>query len=152
MCTNCGLNLRTGICQKTSERVSSEKFWHRLAPAVLVVLLIAAVVQAQLTGIQFLFFFVLLWFGGVATTIGAELHDLEKGRTFVLCLVAWELLGLTRYVYGVSIGMQTFELMGIMMFVGPVLAIAFTFGKSDRSTGGSWLGSSSCGGGGGGCG
>ncbi len=105
ICTNCGYNLRTGEPWETTERASSEVFWWRLAPAVLVVFLVAALIQTQLTGIQFLFVF--LWFCGVATTIGAEFQELGKGRACLVCLAAWECLGLVRLVYGLSIGMQT---------------------------------------------
>lgn len=155
-CTNCGFNRRTGEVVTTTSRSSDETFWVRLTPAVIVVMLIGCVVQTQLGGIPFLLMYVFLGFAGAMVTVGAEFNGFGKARTFTLCLVAWELLGVVRFAYGTSIGMQNFGFLFGLMVIAPFFGATFAFGKADES-GSGWLGGSGCGGGGscgggGGCG
>lgn len=153
VCTNCGYNRRTKKKHLSSKEARSRTFWFRLAPAVLGAIVIMGLIQTQLSGFEFLSCYVLLSFAGTLTTIGADYKELGKERTFLLCLIAWELLGLVRYVYGISIGMENFELMFMAMVVVPAIGAAFVFSDSDGSGAGGWLFSSSCGSGcGGGCG
>jgi hypothetical protein len=101
-------------------------------------------------GRGFLIFFGFLGICGIATVIGSEFHNLGKGRTFVLCLIAFELIGGFRIYYGLSIGMQKFGFLPMMMVGMPVFGAMALFGKSKG--GGASDGSSCGGGGGGGCG
>lgn len=163
VCENCSYNKRTAEIQKATEDVANTKFWHRLVPGVAIVAVLACLVQTQLKGVEFLWFFGFLAFCGGATTIGADFHDLGKVRTFVACVVAFEIVAVVRIVYGMSIGMSQFDFLKVMMGACPFVGALFIFGNSNNSSNDSgWFfgggcGSScgsSCGGGGcgGGCG
>ena len=162
ICNNCGYNKRTAEVAKATAVAADITFWHRLVPAVAIVAVISCLVQTQMNGMEFLMLFAVLGICGFATAIGSEFHNLGKGRTFVLCLIAFEVIGIVRIMYGSSIGMHKFDYLTMMMFGMPFLGTMALFGKSGGGSNDSgWFGSScgsgsgsSCGGGcgGGGCG
>ena len=146
ICSNCGYNKRTAEVTKATALAADITFWHRLVPIVLIVSVISCLVQSQMDGGEFLMFFAFLGICGFATAIGSEFHDLGKGRTFVLSLIAFELIGGVRILYGQSIGMHKFDFLTMMMVGMPFLGAIALFGKSNGGSDNSgWFFGSSCG-------
>jgi uncharacterized membrane protein YgcG len=150
VCENCSYSRRTAEIQKSKDTT----FWYRLVPFVLIAAVLAYLVQTQLKGVEFLWFFVFFALCGGTTTIGAEFHDLGKFRTFVAWAIAFEIVGVVRILFGTSIGMTQFDFLKMMMVGCPFLGAIFLFGKSNNSDNSGWFFGSSCGSscGGGGCG
>lgn len=156
-CSDCGYSESEA---KTRRRVLDGEiiFRRRLVPIVSVIAVISCFVQSQMNGPLFLLFFVVLGLCGLITACVSQIHDISKTRVFVLCLIAFEVIGGARILYGVLIGMHRFKYLAWMMFVMPllgwaVLSINFsTRGRrrwSGRGDGGDWSygsGSGSCGG------
>jgi hypothetical protein len=161
VCSNCGYHQRTAEIDKAAVHTANIIFWRLLVPAAVIITGISCLIQTRMDGEEFLIFFAFLGICGMITVIGSEFHDLGKGRTFVLCLIAFEVIGVVRNMYGSFIGMHKFEYLMMMMIGMPFLGTMALFGKSvGRSNGSGWSGSSGgggcggggCGGGGGGCG
>ena len=153
ICENCGFNKRTAKIQKATEEAANAKFWRRLVPFILIVAVVSCLVQTQMKGVEFLWFFGFLAVCCGATTIGADFHDLGKVRTFVACVVAFEIVALVSIVYGLSVGMSQFDFLKMMMLGGPFVGALFIFRNSSNDDSGWFFGGSGCGSGcGGGCG
>ena len=155
--------------QKRVDREASAGWWEQKENQIIggicaATVVIAGICQTQLDGPAFLWFYLAI---GVACCIGFCFARLTACTTaaFIMPLVAFEAIGVIRYGYGVTQGMDRFSILGMMMLFGPfvIAAIAFLdqFADSSRSGSNSWGCScasscgSSCGGGGcggGGCG
>ena len=118
ICVNCSYSRRTAEIHKSKEAT----FWYRVVPCLLGVVVLTCLVQTQLRGVEFLWLFGFLGLCCGATTIGAGFYDLGKCRTFILCLIAFELVGFVRIQYGTSIGMENFDLLEMMVIVCPIAA------------------------------
>lgn len=113
-------------------------------------------------GPEFLFVYA-FWFAAVFVVVLA-LRKMGHDTPIVsgLGLVAFELLGVTRYLVGSAHGMHRWDMLWMMMFVGGCCFVfrAESFNGSGRSGGScgggfsisSCSGGGGCGGGGGGCG
>ena len=133
----------------------------------LLIILIAGVMQTQLNGPDFIVFYLVLGLLSGGTLLVMRLSKWSP-LTFVLIILAFEIVGLLRYAWGMSQGMQQFALLFKLMFYGPIgiLVIAHidaifegvgNGGGHGSSSGSSCSIGSSCGGGGcgsgcGGCG
>lgn len=125
----------------------------------LLVVVVAGAVQTQMNGPDFIGFYVVLGLLSGGTLLVLR-HSQCSPLAFVLIFLAFELIGLLRYAWGTSQGMQQFALLFKLMLFGPIgiLAVGYLdviIKESGNSSGyGSSCGGSSCGSscGGGGCG
>jgi uncharacterized membrane protein YgcG len=145
VCSNCGYDKRTAEVDKAAVHTADIIFWRLLVPVVAIIAVISCLIQTRLDGVGFLVFFAFLGICGMFTVIGSRFHNLEE-RTCFLCLITFELIGIVRIIYGLSIGMHRFEFLIAMMILIPVPIAA---AASDQGVLGSH-GGGGCGGGGGG--
>lgn len=106
--------------------------------------LFAAGIQRSLRGPDFLtlyFWFGVFCLGGV---IVARFTSCSTLAGLVVVVLAYELVGLARYQYGISHGMHRFGIMTTMMWMGP-LGAAFVAFMTFSGDGGSSFFSSGCG-------
>lgn len=122
-----------------------------------VMVLVGFKIQAQQVGPEFLGFYFVS--GILLVLIGRFLRAKTDSWIPVFAFVgAWELTGILRVLYGLNCGMKHFELLALMLVVGPLLMLLATVVSLSSRGNGSWgFGSgcsSSCGSscGGGGCG
>lgn len=156
ICENCSYSRRTAEIQKSKDAT----FWYRVVPGVMAAAVLMCLAQTQLGSVEFLLLFGFLGLCCGATTIGAGIYDLGKPRTFMVCLIAFELVGFVRILYGTSNGRDNFGFVQMMMVGCPVgaslLFAIFNDGEDPDwfsfSSGGGCGGGSGCGGCGGGCG
>ena len=147
ICDNCGFSKRTVGLLKAKDDI----FRQRLVPCVLIAAVLACLVQTQLKGVEFLWLYSFLAICGGVTAIGADFHDLGKIRTFIACVILFEVVGVVRFLYGSSIGMEKFGFLFMMMAGYPLLGAMFLSKNANNGDDSGWfLGSSCCGGGGGG--
>lgn len=106
--------------------------------------LFAAAYQRSLRGPDFLTLY--FWFGVVCLggVIVARLTSCSTLAGLVVIVLAYELVGLARYQYGISHGMHRFGTMTTMMWMGP-LGAAFAAFMTFSGDGGGWFFSSGCG-------
>jgi hypothetical protein len=146
ICENCNYSKRTaGLL-----RAKDATFRQRLVPCVLIAALLVCLVQTQLKGVEFLWLYGFLALCGGATTIGADFHDLGEIRTFIACVIAFEVVGVVRFLYGTSIGMEKFGFLLMMMAGYPFLGAMFLSENANNSDDSGWFLGGSCGFGGGG--
>lgn len=151
VCENCSYSRRTAEIQKSKDAT----FWYRVVPYVLGVAVLTFLAQTQLGSVEFLFLFGFLGLCCGATTIGAGIYELGKPRTFMVCLIAFELVGFVRILHGTSNGSENFGFLQMMM-IGCPFGASFLFAifNDGEDVDSDWFSFSSggggCGGGGGG--
>ncbi len=116
----------------------------------------AAVYQCTLRGHEFTDFYLLFGVFCVIAIFIARNTSCSTLGALVVAVLAYELLGVVRYLYGITHGMHRFDTMSDLMWIGPFAGAMIAFMKGDGSGSSSF--SSGCGGscgggcGGGGCG
>lgn len=150
------------------------RFLRTQVPMAATVVVMVSLLQIAMAGPQFLATFGVCMLVAVGCVTAARKENGGKLTAVILWVFAIELIGLIRLAYGMSQGMQRFQILYALLIIVPfVLGIvallqsvswnmgAFSgysgYGRSSHSSSGFWAGSHSCSsgsscGGGGGCG
>ena len=160
VCLECGFNRRLGrkmvpTVVVSPERQASQRLWGRIAPACGATVVLASLLQMLLNGPDFLILFGVLGLIGVVTLVVARKNEWGITLVFLVVFLSYESVGLVRWWYGLSAGMERFGFLFWMMGLGPfalLLAASEIDYSSSGSSGCSSCGSSCGGGGGGSCG